>query len=163
MDESARLNAAEALDLPSIRSPDAFAAIATLTARMLRCPVAAITVVERDCNQFLSEPGLGLPQTPREGSFCSVCIDQGEPLIVSDAFSDPRFRGHELVAKPPRLRSYLGVPLELKDGLTPPTQFTALSRSLTWGGIQSAQSSVLISEHDWRRRQMRKLETNRRR
>jgi diguanylate cyclase (GGDEF)-like protein/PAS domain S-box-containing protein len=117
MDEAARLYAVEGLDLPSILSPDAFAAIATLTARMLRCPVAAITVVGGDANLFLAESGLGLTETPRAGSFCSACIEQGKPLIVSDALSDPQFRDHDLVARSPSLSSYIGVPLQLKRGL----------------------------------------------
>lgn len=52
---------------------------------------------------------------PREETFCSVTVEQREPLVVPDATKDPRFADLPNVVGDPQLRFYAGAPLTVQD------------------------------------------------
>jgi GAF domain-containing protein len=89
-------------------------------AEMLRqaCGVewAAVTLVDRHRQWFKAHRGFELTETPRAVSFCSVCMQSNDLLIVEDATTDPRFCDNALVKGDTRLRFYAGCPLFSWEG-----------------------------------------------
>lgn len=109
--EAARLSALrsyEILDTPPEFELDELAAVA---AGVCQAPVALLSLVDHDRQFFKARFGTALVETPREGSFCSQAIGGAGIFEVSDALSDPRFRGHPMVIGEPHIRFYAGVPL----------------------------------------------------
>lgn len=88
-----------------------------LLAALLKAPVAAFCLVERE-GQFL-RASVGLPFTEtsaEEGVFCRTCVAQDDVLVVEDPRADPRFATTPLVTGPPFLRFYAGAPVHAPDG-----------------------------------------------
>jgi PAS domain S-box-containing protein len=90
-----------------------------LAAQLLDAPIAAVSLIDRDRQWFKSCVGLSVGGTSRDVSFCSHAIaqdDLDEPLVVTDATGDDRFRSNPLVSGPPHIRMYVGVPLVTREG-----------------------------------------------
>jgi GAF domain-containing protein len=85
--------------------------------RLLRVPIALISIVEQDEQWFRSVQGLEIDHTARDISFCGHAIAINRPLCVPDALEDEAFCDNPLVLGPPGIRSYLGWPLEIAPGL----------------------------------------------
>lgn len=115
-DDHARLAALHRLDVLDTAIEEPFEKIVTLVRTVLAVPIATVTLVDRDRQWFKAKRGLEADQTPRSVSFCTHTIKQREPLIVEDAERDPRFAGTPLVAGPPYVRSYAGIPLRTPEG-----------------------------------------------
>ena len=114
--ESARkyaLDRDQSLDTP----PDGtFDRITTLVARLLRVPVAIVSLVDTDRIWFKSHHGLDITQIDREPGLCASAILGQGPYVVADAALDPRTLVNPLVAGDFGLRSYAAVPLRTQDG-----------------------------------------------
>ena len=119
-DEAARLEALRrtgVLDTPAEASFDRLTALA---ARLLRAPVALVSLVDADRQFFksclgLPEPWNALRQTPLSHSFCRHAVASGKPLVIEDA------REHPLVKDNPAIQhlgvvAYAGMPLTSSDG-----------------------------------------------
>ena len=115
-DDDARLAALRRLDVLDTTIEEPFEKIVTLVRTVLAVPIASVTLVDRDRQWFKASRGLDCRETPRAISFCTHTIQQREPLVIEDAQSDPRFAGTPLVAGPPYIRSYAGIPLRTPDG-----------------------------------------------
>jgi GAF domain-containing protein len=99
----------------------AFDRLTRLACRLLRTPVALVSLVDADRQFFagqrgLAEPWAGLRQTPLSHSFCRHVVAGDAPLVVADA------RGHPLVCDSPAVAelgvaAYLGAPLRAPGGL----------------------------------------------
>ena len=105
------------LDAPA---EDRFDRLTRLARRLLRTPVAAITLLDADRQFFLSADGLSEPwaslrETSLSLSFCRLVVETELPLAVEDARSDPRVRGNSAI-ETLGVVAYLGVPLALPDG-----------------------------------------------
>jgi EAL domain-containing protein (putative c-di-GMP-specific phosphodiesterase class I) len=100
------------LDTP--REP-AYDDLVQLAAALLGTPMAMVSLVDRDRQWFKASVGTTLHETPRDQAFCAYVAATGEPLVVQDARSDPRFADFDLVRN--GVRSYAGVPLVGRDGL----------------------------------------------
>jgi len=114
--ESARLAALyryEVLDTPP---EEAFETVATLVKTVLEMPMVTVSLVDRERQWFKSRIGIADQETPRNISFCTHTVEDTAPLVVSDARLDPRFATSPLVAGPPFIRFYAGVPLRSRDG-----------------------------------------------
>ena len=88
--------------------------------RQLGVPVGLVSLVDDRRQFFPGQDGLGEPwaqvrQTPLSHSFCTLVVDSGEPLVVSDARTDPRVAGNPAVASL-GVVAYLGVPLTDGEG-----------------------------------------------
>lgn len=112
---------------------EAFDRITRLAARLLRVPIAAVTLVDRGRQWFKSSYGLTITETSRDASFCAHAILGDSTMIVSDARRDERFVDNELVTGDPGIRFYAGVPMQSADGMklgtlcaidTEPREFT---------------------------------------
>ncbi|MEO1731226.1 MAG: EAL domain-containing protein [Pseudomonadota bacterium] len=116
MEEAARISRLRDLALDRIKQPEVFTQLTQLASEMFDCPVALISVVEEQHLWFLGKTGSDLPVLLRKDSFCSLCVEKGEPLLVSDARQDLRFKDHSFVWRQHGPRSYLGVPVTTDDG-----------------------------------------------
>jgi len=113
-DRLATLQRYELLDTPA---EAAFDQITRLAAKLLKVPVALISLVDRDRQWFKSRVGLPVQETPREHAFCAHALDSEALLVVGDARQDERFADNPLVTGDPNIRFYAGAPLRTADGL----------------------------------------------
>lgn len=114
-----RLAALRDLGLLDTPAEAAFDRLAQLARKILKTPVALVTLVD-DSRQFFKSC-LGLPapwnewrQSPLSHSFCKHVVANNEPLLVEDARTDPIWREISAV-KEWGVVAYLGVPLLLHD------------------------------------------------
>lgn len=115
--ESDRLAALRRLGLFGTPPEERFERITRLARHVLDVPIALLALVAEQQVWLKSCLGLDLPQGPREGSFCTYVVEQGELIEVPDATLDARFSQHVLVAGPPGIRFYAGAPVKV-DGHT---------------------------------------------
>jgi PAS domain S-box-containing protein len=113
----AALRTAGLLDAPV---DERFDRLTRLARRLLRTPVALVSLLDAERQFFLSaqglpEPWAGLRETPLSHSFCRSVVETGLPLSVGDAREDPRVRGNPAV-EALGVVAYLAAPLALPDG-----------------------------------------------
>jgi len=117
LDEARRLTALHATRLLGSQPEDAFDRITRMATRLLRMPMATVSLVDKEIQWFKSRCGIDVSQTSRDISFCAYAILDHEPLVVPDAAADPRFADNPAVTGPPCVRFYAGVPLYSIDRL----------------------------------------------
>jgi two-component system CheB/CheR fusion protein len=118
--DPARLDAlrqASVLDTPPEPSFDRLAALA---ARLLRAPVALVSLVDTERQFFkscvgLPEPWNTLRQTPLSHSFCRHVVTSGEPLVVEDARVHAVLKDN-LAVRDLGINAYAGIPLRTASG-----------------------------------------------
>jgi diguanylate cyclase (GGDEF)-like protein len=111
LDEARRLTALHATRLLHTAPEDAFDRITRMASRLLKMPIALVSLVDKEDQWFKSRCGIDFTGTRREVSFCGHAILDREPLIVPDAAQDPRFADNPMVVNPPHVRFYAGVQL----------------------------------------------------
>jgi len=112
-----RLDVIHNLGLETSADRALFSRITVLASTMLGCPIALLSIVEDVRQWFLGRTGIDLDETPRDVSFCAVCISGEGPLLVPDARADLRFCDNALVTGAPFIRSYVGVPIRGEGGV----------------------------------------------
>jgi len=90
--------------------------IVRFVAKLCDAPIALVSLVEQERQRFLAREGLEETETPRDVSFCAHTMLQAEPMVITDATTDPRFADNALVTGPMHLRFYAGVPLVSEEG-----------------------------------------------
>ncbi|GGE86509.1 putative bifunctional diguanylate cyclase/phosphodiesterase [Sphingomonas prati] len=116
LNEDARLVALAAYDIQPGVEDAALTRIVGLAARMFSTPVALISLVGRDTQQFAARIGVDACSAPRDTSFCGHVIAQDDIMVVNDATLDVRFADNPNVMDGLRVRFYAGVPLRSPDG-----------------------------------------------
>jgi len=112
--EQERLDAVHCYNL--IDAPHgAFDRITKLTARLLKAPIALVTVVDTDNIWYLSHYGTDAQKIPKELGLCSQVILNNAPFLVEDASTDSRLAGNECAAQI-GLKFFAAVPLTVKSG-----------------------------------------------
>jgi len=115
-DEVRRLKSLRRYSILDTPPEAAFDRIASLAARMLSMPMAAVTLVDEKRQWFKACSGLDVRETSRECSFCAHTILADDVFIVPDALNDRRFSDNALVTGAPHIRFYAGYPLKAADG-----------------------------------------------
>jgi len=115
-DETLRSAALRALEIVGTPSTAALDAIIKLAADTFACPIAFISLLDKDQQWFKAECGLGIGSTPREIAFCNHTILGSDVFIVEDARCDERFASNPLVTGQPYIRFYAGVPIAIESG-----------------------------------------------
>jgi len=137
-----RVAALRRTGLLDTESEEAFDRISRLASQLLQAPIALLSLVDEQRQFFksavgLPEPWATLRETPLTHSFCHLVACTGEPLIVSDARSDPRVSDnpaiHEL-----GVVAYLGMPLTLPGGATLGSFCVTDTRPREWSPEQVA-------------------------
>lgn len=114
--ESQRLQALRDYHILDTKAEAAYDNLAELASYICDVPMATITFVDQDRQWFKARLGVSQSETRRDISFCTHTILGLEPLIVQDAFLDPRFTKSVLVREEPGIRFYAGFPLTTTEG-----------------------------------------------
>lgn len=115
-DESGRLKALGGLNVLDSGEEQPFEHIVTLVQQILRVPMCAVSLVDKDRQWFKARRGISDCETARDISFCTQAIKATEPLVIPNALLDERFADSPLVTGAPHIRSYAGIPLMTPDG-----------------------------------------------
>ncbi|MFC0678052.1 protein kinase [Lysobacter korlensis] len=115
-DEAGRMEAVRRFEILDTPADGAFDRITSLAARLLKAPIAIVSIVDHDRIWFKSHHGLDLEQIDRDPGLCASAILHDEPWVVGDARVDPRTLANPLVAGEFGLQFYAGVPLTTSDG-----------------------------------------------
>lgn len=120
VDDPRRLRALEATGLLDSASEEAFDRYTRLASHLLHCPVALVSLVDRDRQFFKSAIGLPEPwksqrQTGLDHSFCKLVVRDGQPLRVCNSLEDDRVRDNGAV-RDLGVIAYLGTPIRSEDG-----------------------------------------------
>ncbi len=118
LNEQERLFFVRSTGLLDTKASEAFDRLTRLAASLLQVPMAAISIVDESRQWFKSRVGIDESETARSDSFCTHTIEASSVLVVEDARLDPRFADNRMVAGPPGIRFYAGVPLQLPSGHT---------------------------------------------
>ena len=115
--ENERLKEFQRLRFHEWGGSDALDKLCSVTARLLGTPISHVSLLDEDKQLFAGKIGLDVESTPREIAFCAHTIMTPAPFVVEDAENDPRFCRNPLVTESPKIRGYLGIPLETAPGL----------------------------------------------
>ena len=115
-DESLRLATLQALNILDTPAEERFDRLTRLARRLFNMPVAAVSLVDMNRVWFKSCAGSELTSVPRDISFCTHALHEGEVLLIPDTLQDPRFSSNPLVVSDPKFRFYVGCPLRLANG-----------------------------------------------
>ena len=120
--DPARLAELRRTGLLDSAAEEAFDRLTRLASRILRIPVALVSLVDEGRQFFKSQIGLPEPwasrrQTPLSHSFCQHVVNAQEPLIVADAREHPLVRDNLAVADL-GVVAYAGFPLTTPEGRT---------------------------------------------
>ncbi len=114
--EQARLDALEELSIVYTPAEERFDRITRLSARLLRAPIATISLVGARQTWFKSRHGIRLSEEPRRDGFAPWTIQSDGTFVVADALADHRFIRCGMVTGEPHARAYVGVALRAPDG-----------------------------------------------
>jgi len=137
-DEPRRLKAVRALQVLDTPIEERFERITRAARRMLRMPIAAISLVDEHRQWFKSVQGLEAAETSRDDSFCGHAILGHEAFVVPDARKDERFADNPMVREEPWIRFYAGHPVCSADGLPVGTLCVADRKPRKFGHKQAA-------------------------
>jgi signal transduction histidine kinase len=101
------------LDTPA---EEEFDHIVTLASRICNVPISLISLIDAERQWFKARLGMDAAETPRDTSFCSHGIVNGDLFMVPDAASDSRFADNPMVTGSRGIRFYAGVPLTTQAG-----------------------------------------------
>ena len=118
--DPARLAVLRRTELLDSLAEEEFDRLVRLAARVLRVPVALVSLVDSNRQFFKSCVGLGEPwasqrETPLSHSFCQHAVISREPLIIDDAREHPLVQDN-LAIRDLNVIAYAGIPLITRDG-----------------------------------------------
>jgi class 3 adenylate cyclase len=115
MPRLAALEQYRVLDTPPEFAHDA---LTELAAEICRCPVALISLIDKERAWIKSRYGLpaDITESPRDIVVCSTTICSNDLMYVPDLTRDERFRELPTVTGEPHLKFYCGMPLINRDG-----------------------------------------------
>ena len=131
-----RLAAVKATRLLDGGAHTALDRVADLAARIVRAPVALVSLVDADRQVFagcvgLSEPWASRRETPLTHSVCQHALDGPAPFVVDNMHTHPLLAGSPAIADL-GVVAYVGIPLVTEDGLALGTLCVIDHRPRTW-------------------------------
>jgi diguanylate cyclase (GGDEF)-like protein len=116
-----------------------FERITRVAARVLKVPVAAISLFNRDEEWFKSVTGWQVSKLDAAQSLGMQMMSGSEMVIVPDLQADSRTVGHPLVVQSPHFRFFAGAPLVERHGATIGVfgVYDIRPRTMSIGDIQS--------------------------
>jgi PAS domain S-box-containing protein len=116
--DPARLAALRRTALLDSPPEEAFDRLTRLASRILRAPVALISLVDEErqfCKSFVGRGIVAGPEVPLSRSICKYVVASGEPLILGDTLTHPVIRENRVVMEQ-GVRAYAGIPLRAPGG-----------------------------------------------
>ena len=114
--EAARLQALYRYEILDTEPEEAFDDLARLAAHICGTPIVLINFIDENRQWFKSKIGMEVTELPRDVGFASLCVQQRDVVIVSDALADERFATNPLASNYPYVRFYALAPLIAPDG-----------------------------------------------
>jgi eukaryotic-like serine/threonine-protein kinase len=115
--EAERVAAVRRYNILDTPPEDAFDDITRIATRMLRTPVALVSIIDSDRVWHKSRQGTPVEEVDRNTSFCSTTIpDHDGAWSIPDARRDERTSANPLVTDDPQVRAYAAAPLITHDG-----------------------------------------------
>lgn len=116
VNEKERLADLYRYDILDTAAEQEFDELIVLASQICNAPVSLISLLDADRQWFKARIGMEAGETPRDISFCSHGILNGEIFIVPDALADIRFADNPMVTGKEGIRFYAGVPLRSAAG-----------------------------------------------
>lgn len=114
--EEERIRALRRYDILDTPPDNTFDKLTKLAAKLMKVPVALISLVDKDRVWFKSKYGLDAQQMEREEGLCNTVVLKDDFYQIENAAIDPRTLGNKLVIGDFGLRFYAAYPLKTKDG-----------------------------------------------
>ncbi len=114
--EEMRLFDLASYDLLDTETEEPFDELSELVSQYFNCPIALVTVIDKDRQWFKGKKGTTETGNTRELSFCSHALLINEVMVVEDAVKDKRFFDNPVVAGDFKIRFYAGAPIISTDG-----------------------------------------------
>ncbi|DAZ99153.1 TPA: hypothetical protein N0F65_010237 [Lagenidium giganteum] len=94
-----------------------FDKLCRIACKEMKCPIAAISFVDKQKQWFKANSGLTQKQIPRDVALCAHTImNPKRALVVEDTSLDERFQNNPLVTRASAVRFYAGVPITTPNG-----------------------------------------------
>jgi signal transduction histidine kinase len=113
--EEQRITALKKYEILDTPPEESFDHVAQLAARLLKVPVALITLVDADRTWVKSAVGANIQEISKESSLCATAIQSNDIYIVEDARKHSQLFDNSFVTKFD-LQFYAAVPLKMRDG-----------------------------------------------
>ena len=140
--EEQRLAALRATGLADSSHDSRFDAIVAEAAAIFDASKAVLTLVDEETLRVKSGLGIKTTETPRYGSISAHVVALRQPLIITQANSDPRFSGHPMVTSDLAVRFFAGVPL-ISSGQYALGALCVLDEAQRSGGVSEYQLTQL--------------------
>lgn len=114
--EQLRLDAHNGYQILDTLPEPAFERLAKVASHVCNTPIAAIMLIHEHRHWIKAALGLEIEQLASQVEFCHHAVERASFWQVPDALCDSQFRQNPLVAGPPHLRFYAGIPLIMADG-----------------------------------------------
>lgn len=102
------------LDTPA---EDKFDKLCRIACKEMKCPIAAVSFIDKHRQWFKANSGLTQRQIPRDVALCAHTImNPKKALIVEDTTQDERFEKNPLVTRASSVKFYAGVPITTPKG-----------------------------------------------
>jgi len=114
--EDARLAALDRYDILDTPKEPAFERVATLIRLVFGVETSVVSMIDGHRQWYKAAQGTPNAEVPVGETFCRLTLQGTEPLIVSDASVDERFKDNPHVTAPGGVRFYASMPLRTNDG-----------------------------------------------
>jgi len=115
-DEAVRLQALRDYRILDTPPEPNFDRIVRLAATIFRLPICTLSLADSSRHWFKALYGVAATEVPRRMSFCDEALQRADGVVVPDTLADERFAAAPMVAHPPHIRFYAGVPLVTPAG-----------------------------------------------
>ncbi|WP_203819757.1 diguanylate cyclase [Paractinoplanes ferrugineus] len=116
LEDPGRLRALRTSGLIGVAAVPALDRLTDLAARLVKAPVAAVSLVSDTTHVFRSAHGLpGVRELPLAHSYCRLVVRDGQPVVITDARTDKRVAGNAAIERYAAV-AYAGVPVRTPAG-----------------------------------------------
>ncbi|MGV8885644.1 MAG: protein kinase domain-containing protein [Microbacteriaceae bacterium] len=92
--------------------------VTAMAARLFSAPISAVSLIESGVTRLVSHFGDEVEANSNDIDLSNSQAPSSEPVLITDALTDPRSKDSRLVKGPLQMRFYAGAPLTLSDGRT---------------------------------------------
>ncbi|GMF40208.1 unnamed protein product [Phytophthora fragariaefolia] len=115
--EDARLEELARYRILDSEPDEKFDKLCRIACKEMKCPIAAVSFIDKQKQWFKANSGLTQRQIPRDVALCAHTIMHAKrALVVEDTSLDERFQHNPLVTRASAVRFYAGVPITTPSG-----------------------------------------------